>query len=192
MRSILVALVLVPAIAHADDGDAQVALRFPFDVYANGRGVQIGMIGIGGDLGGRVSDALYLGVTGDYQLVIDGRTGDDPRGMHGPDVRHRLRAGVEGRWYFAEGLATVTSGGCDCGCAPVESTVMRRAWLGVRGGVETFDRATIGRFADVTLGMDYQLTTNQLGMYVSAGVSREPGDADRYGGAIGLRVVFGS
>jgi hypothetical protein len=163
-------LALSAGAAHAD-----VDVRIPFDMSGAHNFMGMGLAGLGLDVGERVSSDVYVGAQADYELVLDVGA-KDPSVT--PSALHRLRAGGELRYYVADGLAEVTSGGCDCGCPPTTAIVQRRVWLGVAGGLETIDQgATSGRYGTATIGFDFSApggSGTRYGFYLSAELSEEP------------------
>ncbi len=151
----------------------QVGLRFPWDVTITPNVVGIGMMGLGLDLGERVTDRLYLGVATEDEMIMNISSAT------ASGLDNRFRAGVEARYIFHTGTSMVgggSSGDCCCYSEPVE--VPRYDWVGLRFGEESLgDFATRGTFADVSIGTDAQMGSGQLGAYVSAGISSEPASA---------------
>lgn len=171
-RAVLLAVVVVlcfaPARARAD-----VDLRIPFDVSGAHDAFLIGLGGLGLDVGEQVSPTTYLGVTAEYEAVLDAGA-EDPAVT--PDLLHRLRAGAEARFALADGDIELTSGGCACGCPPTSTPTHRRLWFGGAAGVETIDRGrTVGRFATITLAIDFRAPAGgtRFGIYASAEWARE-------------------
>jgi hypothetical protein len=150
----------------------QLGMRTPWDVTIAPNHIGLGVVGFGIDLGERVTDRVYLGVMTDYEMVM--HVGDAD-----PGIENRLRGGIEARYYFHEGTATLGGGPSgDCGCYGEPITVPRYDWVGLRFGEETVDEfSKRGTFADISLGTDAQIGASQLGAYLSAGISLEPAAA---------------
>jgi hypothetical protein len=142
---------VVVAAPHA--GSWTLGFRYPWDVESVPNGVLLGLGGAGLDLGFRLFDRLYIGGTGESEAIM--RVSGPPGAKANYD---RLRAGGEARLYFHD-----------------DDVSMSRAFLGARYGIETFDEgATVGRFADGTLGFELQLGEVSVGLSITAGISREP------------------
>jgi hypothetical protein len=132
-------------------------VRYPWAVQSVPDGVVVGLGGLGLAIGARVTDRCYVGAAAESESIsrVTGAAGD-------PADYQTLRAGGEARVYFHDGAAS-------WGPAP------RHDWIGARYGVETFDRgATMGRFADATLGTDVPLGAVGVTVSISAGFSRQP------------------
>lgn len=161
------ALLLVGSVASADTlkpTGLQLGMRFPWELTLQDH-TGIGVLGLGLDLGERVTDRLYLGVSADYMFRIQLTTDDDP-------LISRFRGGVEARYVFHEGTATMGGGGGDCCCNPyTEGTeVPRYDWIGARFGATTVDGfGSYGRFGELELGTDMQGGNVQLGGYLAVG-----------------------
>ncbi|HEY1554286.1 MAG TPA: hypothetical protein VGF94_05595 [Kofleriaceae bacterium] len=156
-----------PAPAPVDPRGLMRSFRMPFEVGGGGGALQVGWIGLGFDLGDRVSQHWYVGASSDVEMYSI-----DPISDAEPDDTARLRLGGEVRYYFDDGVGAAS---VDCG---PEFPVARRKWLGARLGAETLDGgSTIGEFADVTLGTTFQLGGTGIGLYGSLGVSSEPASA---------------
>ena len=145
------AIVIAPPRA----GSWQLGLRYTWDVQSVPDGAVMGVGGIGLAGGVRVTDRIYLGAVAESESISRMTGGGAPS-------YDTLRAGGELRYYLHDGAASVA----------------RHDWIGLRYGVETYDwGATIGRFADVTLGTDVDLGAVGLGLYLTAGLSRQPSSA---------------
>jgi len=157
------ALGLTPPASRA--GTWTVGIRFPWDGESLPNGAAFGVGGVGVDIGMHVSDTWYLGGSADWEAVLS--TAGDAES--GPGEYNRFRAGGEARYYFHEGTAAANVN--DAAWTPIP----RHNYLGVRGGIETFDGGTTeGKFADVTLGTEMTTSVIGMGMYISAGLSLEP------------------
>ncbi len=135
------------------------SVTFPWDVsLLSGRaGLGVGGFGIG--TGVRLTDALYVGASADVEMVLVSGAST------GVSNLHRLRGGVELRYYAHDDVAPNTFGGS-------------QRWIGARAGLETVDDdATVGRFAELTFGRDSNLGGLFLGTYISTGLSFEQASA---------------
>jgi hypothetical protein len=154
------------AVAHADPmtwdsgphaGRVGVEVSLPNDFTLAPGGTLIGAGGVGVGLTYRAAEGLLLGVTADVEaMVATTFATDDSPGT-------RWRAGVESRYYF--------------GARPRlrQTPLAVIPWFGVRSGYETLDGgATHGYYGDLSLGGDMWIGQQQVGVYVSAGLSVEP------------------
>ena len=151
-------------VAPPHAGSWTLGFRYPWDVQRTPDGVAIGTGGVGIAIGARVTDRIYLGVSADAVAITR-----EPPHSGEPATYDRLRAGLEARWYFHDGLAFA---------APGEEAWMapRHDWLGVRWGAEAEDdSAQLGRFAEAALGTDISYGTIGMAVSLAAGVSRSPG-----------------
>lgn len=199
MKIVLV-VVLMGGAAHADTlapTGLQVGFRMPLDVTL-GSHVGVGLAGFELDLGERVTDRWYLGATADYMLRLD----VDADGT----LVNRLRGGVEARYYFHEGTATLGGGASDCCCnGDPGIEVPRYDWVGARFGLQTIDEfASHQPYAELAIGTDANGGNFQLGGYLAAGLEVEPdpqiaartlspGDGTQLGAyfTIGMHMAFG-
>lgn len=172
-------------------------LRMPFDVIVpfngSGGGVEGGMIGLGVDLGYYVTDRWYLGGSADYEYLMYSGMSDGP-----DDIGNlsRERAAVEVRRYLDDNPGAMT-----VNCGPAQATPIHR-WVGARAGVEWLESSvgtSTGEFADVSLGLDFQIGHTALGMYgsVTAAVDSptafatpDPGQVLALGMTFGMRVTL--
>jgi hypothetical protein len=148
------------------DGAWTWGLRIPWDAQFTPHNISMGVIGVTLDVGKHLaSSRWYLGGSAEYELEADMM----PPDPDGPSMFNRLRAGGEARYYFGDGIATVSVND-----GP-EVPVPRHNWIGFRGGAESFDGFShLGEFADVTLGWDANLGDTAFGMTLTGGVSIEP------------------
>ncbi len=139
-------------------GDSRPRTGLSFETYfawdgASGPGMTlIGVGGMGVGLGDRVTPHLYLGVTADFESEITSTVESPAEGM-------RLRAGGEVRYIIGDHTAA--------------TMFARTSYVALRGGLESLGGQS-GRYADITLGVDWWLGQFWMGGYISAGASVDP------------------
>ncbi len=139
-------------------------LTFPWDATALKGANAWGLGGVGFAVGARAGRRWYLGGVAEIEAVMytGAATADNPAGIN---TVGRERLGGEVRYYLDDRTTS-------------PSFFSHERWIGLRYGAETVDsRATVGRFADVTLGHDSVLGAMRMGLYVSAGLSFETATA---------------
>jgi hypothetical protein len=163
---------LAAATARADDaapaaaktgpvaGSWSVSIAPALDIMPGGDIGAMGAVGAELDVGKRLSDRLYLGVTGEAAHVFG-------KGLAADVPSLEMRAGGELRYTFANLPAFVSTWG--------HYHPPRSFWLGLRAGAESIDANTLGAFGDVTLGTDIWVSGHtSIGSFIRAGLSFEP------------------